>query len=180
MSPAYKRRIKLIKPRLQLRLVAMFAAVSVTSLLLQYLLFSSRFSELASRLPDGGAYVLSVLPGILIEVLVTSFAFLLPVMLCVGVLSTFRIAGPIYRFEQYLRQVVRGEAEGPCRIRDGDELWDLCDLINQATAPLRMRHGEDEPDEATSAGEEPERVEPDLAELRLEETQPALSRRRAS
>jgi hypothetical protein len=98
----------------------------------------------------------------------------------VGVLSTFRIAGPIYRFEQYLRQVVKGEAEGPCRIRDGDELWDLCDLINQATAPLRMRHGEDEPEEATAAGEEPERVQPDLAELRLDETPPALSRRRAS
>jgi hypothetical protein len=82
---------------------------------------------------------MSVLPGILIEVLAMSFAFLLPMTLCAGILSTFRIAGPIYRFEQYLKQVARGEVTDPCRIRDGDELWDLCDLINEATAPLRHK-----------------------------------------
>ena len=167
MARRYKRRIKLIKPGLQLKLVVMFAAVSATSLLLQYLLFSSRFSELASTLPDGGAHLMAVLPRILIEVLFMSFAFLLPVMLCAGVLATFRIAGPIYRFEQYLKQVVAGEATGPCRIRDGDELWDLCDLINEATAPVR--HG--------GAPVEQQRV-PDAADLQLEEAAPALSRGR--
>jgi hypothetical protein len=138
-APKFKRRTKLIKPRLQLKLVGMFAAVSATSLLLQYMLFAARFSEVASTMADGGAHVRSVLPGILIEVLAMSFAFLLPVMLCVGILATFRIAGPIYRFEQYLKQVARGEVTDPCRIRDGDELWDLCDLINEATAPLRHK-----------------------------------------
>jgi hypothetical protein len=140
----YKRRIKLIKPGLQLKLVAMFAAVAATSLLLQYMLFAARFSEVASTLPDGGSYVMSVLPGVLMEVLAMSLAFLLPVMLCVGVLATFRIAGPVYRFEQYLKQVARGTVSEPCRIRDGDELWDLCDLINEATAPLRHRVAEEQ------------------------------------
>ena len=138
-APKFKRRIKLIKPRLQLKLVAMFAGVSATSLLLQYMLFAARFSEVASTLPDGGVQVMSVLPGILMQVLAMSFAFLLPVMLCVGIVSTHRIAGPVYRFEQYLKQVARGGVTDPCRIRDGDELWDLCDLINEATAPLRHK-----------------------------------------
>jgi len=171
MSPKHKRHVKLIKPRLQLKLVGMFAAVSATSLLLQYLLFASRFSEVASTMPDGGAHVMSVLPGILLEVLALSFAFLLPIMLCVGILSTFRIAGPIYRFEQYLGQVARGEAAGPCRIREGDELWDLCDLINEATAPLRhtkVEQSEPEP--------EPEPELPDFTQMHLEQPAPPFSR----
>ena len=173
MSPKHKRHIKLIKPGLQLKLVGMFVAVSATSLLLQYLLFASRFAEVASTMPDGGSHVMAVLPGILMEVLVMSFTFLLPVMLCVGVLSTFRIAGPLYRFEQYLGQVVRGEVTGPCRIRDGDELWDLCDLINEATAPLRH------PKAGASADSgEPHAERPDFARMQLEQPAPPFSRSR--
>jgi hypothetical protein len=162
-APKFKRRIKLIKPGLQLKLVAMFAGVSASSLLLQYMLFAARFSEVASTLPDGGSQVLSVLPGILMQVLAMSFAFLLPVMLCVGILATFRIAGPVYRFEQYLKQVARGEVTEPCRIRDGDELWDLCDLINEATAPLRHKTAGIEP--ASSATTLPVPLEEPAAPL---------------
>ena len=52
-------------------------------------------------------------------------------------LVTFRIAGPIYRFEQYLAGIAEGRQLGPCRIREGDELVELCARINEATAPLR-------------------------------------------
>ena len=135
----YKRRIKLIKPGLQLKITAMFLGVSVTSLLLQYLLFSSQLANAATTMPDGGAVLLALMPDLLIQVLFMSFAFLFPVMLCIGILATFRIAGPIYRFERYLESVARGEEVGPCRIRRGDELWDLCDKINEATAALRHR-----------------------------------------
>ena len=125
----------------------MFLGVSTTSLLLQYLLFASRLSEIATGLPDGGTALVAAMPSLLVEVLVLSFAFLFPVMMCAGVLATFRIAGPIYRFERYLEQIARGEAVGPCRIRRGDELWDLCDRINEATAPLRHPELVDEDDE---------------------------------
>jgi hypothetical protein len=37
----------------------------------------------------------------------------------------------------YLKQVIARETSEPCRIRKGDELQDLCDLINAATEPVR-------------------------------------------
>ena len=57
--------------------------------------------------------------------------------LSVGVLFTFRIAGPVYRFEQFLSAVVRGERPRDFRLRKGDQLTELAALINDATRPLR-------------------------------------------
>jgi hypothetical protein len=151
----YKRSVKLIKPSLQLKLVAMFLGVSTTSLLLQYLLFASRLSDVATGLPDGGAALVAAMPSLLMEVLALSFAFLFPVMMCIGILATFRIAGPVYRFERYLEQIARGDQVGPCRIRRGDELWDLCDRINEATAPLRHPKLVEDDDEGTKGPQEP-------------------------
>ena len=77
--------------------------------------------------------------------LAVSFGLFLPLTFCIGVLVTFRIAGPVYRFEQYLKQVSRGEQLGPCKIRDGDEFQGLCDLINEATRHLREAPAEEQP-----------------------------------
>jgi len=135
-----KRRIKLIKPRLQLRLVGVFVGLSTLSFLLQALLLGFCLSELATALPADGNYLMAAVPPMLTEVLLFSFGILLPLTVAVGVLVTFRIAGPVYRFEQHLSAIARGEDVPPCRIRQGDELWDLCHLINDATDALRRRH----------------------------------------
>lgn len=133
----HKRRIKLIQPRLQLRLTAIFAGVSLTSLLLQYLLFMQMLSKLAIQLPNDALLLLSEMRGELLSVLAFSLAVLLPLMFSVGVLVTFRIAGPVYRLEKYLREVADGGQPADCRLRKGDELKQLCELVNDATRPLR-------------------------------------------
>lgn len=132
-----KRRIKLIQPRLQLRMIAVFAGVALTSLLLQFLLFAQMLSRLAVRLPNDALIVLSELRGELISVLFVSLVVLLPLMFAIGVLVTFRVAGPVYRLETYLGQVAAGERPADCRLRKGDELMDLCAAVNEATRPLR-------------------------------------------
>jgi hypothetical protein len=132
-----RRRIKLIKPRLQMKLVGVFVGLSGLGFLLQSLHVGLRLSELASSVPEGGTYLMAVMPELPLEILLVSFGMLLPLTIAVGILVTFRIAGPVYRFEKYLTQVINGEEVGPCRIRDGDEFQELCDLINQATAKLR-------------------------------------------
>ncbi len=144
-----RRRVKLIKPRLQLKLIGVFVGLSGLGFLLQSLHVGLRLSELASSVPEGGSYLMAVMPELPLEILFVSFGMLLPLTIAVGILVTFRIAGPIFRFEKYLQQVIRGEEVGPCRIRTGDEFQELCDLINQATARLReTRAGEaKEPDE---------------------------------
>ena len=135
-----RRRIKLIKPRLQLKLIAVFLGLSSLGFLMQSLHVGLRLSELAASIPEGGSYLIAVLPELPLEILAVSFGMLLPLTVAVGVLATFRIAGPLYHFEKFLREVQDGSEVHPCRLRDGDQLEELCDLINSATAEARMRN----------------------------------------
>ena len=156
---SHPRRIKLIKPLLQLKFVGVFAGVSALGFLLQSLHVGLRLSELAASLPEGGSYLVAVMPELPIEILLVSFGMLLPLTVAVGILVTFRIAGPVYRFETYLKAVLRGEETGLCRIRKGDEFHELCELINEVTAAQRERNAAkddkapaDEPRELRKAG----------------------------
>lgn len=139
----HPRRIKLIKPRLQFRLIGAFVGLTALTLLLQFLLLAARLTVTASSMDQGGEVLMNLTGGLLIDILLFSFGVLLPLVCAVGVLVTFRIAGPVYRFEQYLGQVARGEDPGPCRIRKGDQLQDLCDKVNEAVSALRGRSAAD-------------------------------------
>ena len=129
----------LIKRGIQLRLAGLFAGLSVVCLLTQWLLFSSLLANSAHKMPVGGEYLLDIVPSLLYRSLFFSVLIALPLTLVVGVQATFRISGPIYRFESYLKEVIRGTQLGPCKIRQGDLLPELCELINQATEPVRRR-----------------------------------------
>jgi hypothetical protein len=135
-----RRRIKLIKPRLQLKLIGVFVGLSGLGFLMQSLHVGLRLSELAANVPEGGPYLMAVMPELPLEILAVSFGMLLPLIVAVGILITFRIAGPIHKFEDYLKRVIAGEQVSPCKLRDGDDLGELCELINQATESLRLKN----------------------------------------
>jgi len=135
-----RRRIKLIKPRFQLKLVGAFAGLSALGFMLQALHVGLRLSELSATLPEGGTHLMAVMPELPLEILLVSFGMLLPFTLAVGILVTFRIAGPVYRFEQHLRSVIDDENVGPCQTRKGDEFDELRDLINEVTTKIRQGH----------------------------------------
>lgn len=136
----YKRRLlRLVQPRLQLRLMLAFGAVSATALLLQYLLFALVLSRAAEGLPQDGLLLLDQLGGLMLWILLGTFLVLLPVVGLVGILATRRWAGPLYRFERFLEQMVEGSRPADIRLRDGDELTHFADLLNRATAPLREK-----------------------------------------
>lgn len=137
MGQRYRRRKKLIKPRLQLRLTGVFVGLTALSLLFQFVLFTSVLNEAAVALPNDAQVLLEAINRITLRVLAFSFLVFLPLTLGIGVLSTFRVAGPVYRFEQFLRAVARGERPRDFRLRRGDELKELAALINDATRPLR-------------------------------------------
>jgi hypothetical protein len=136
MAP-FKRSKKLIQPRLQLRLTFTFLGVALLALLLQFLLFGATISALAAELPQDGPVLLDRIPQYTLLVFGISICVLLPMTLCVGVLVTFRIAGPLYRFEQHLKAIARGEDPGVCRIRREDELQDFCKTLNAALDKMR-------------------------------------------
>jgi hypothetical protein len=145
----HKRRIKIIKPELQLKMICIFVGLSALGILLQSVLVAHRLNQLSADIPVGGQYIVDALPGLLAEIIVFTFGLVLPLIFAVGVLVTHRIAGPVYRFEQYLGQVARGEDVGPCRIRKGDELQDLCSAINETAELIRnarsIENSDDEP-----------------------------------
>lgn len=140
----YKRRIKLIKPSLQMRLTLIFVGMSALSLALQFVLFLSSMSRVALALPNDGAILWDELNGHLLGLLGMSFLAFLPLTFGVGILTTFRIAGPIYRFELFLKQVIAGDFSRRCGLREGDQLHDFCDLLNQAVDSMRARIPESE------------------------------------
>ena len=142
---SFKRRKKLIKPRLQLKLTLTFVGLSALSLLMQFVLFQNTMTRTAVELPNDSLLLMELSGGVLLRDLAISFLVFLPLTFLVGILTTFRIAGTIYRFERFLQAVRSGERPPNFRLRRGDELQDLAELLNLATEPLRTGR-EDEKD----------------------------------
>ena len=142
-----KRRIQLIQPGLQLNLIVRFFGIALLALLLQFILFMAMLGRIASDMPGDSLETMEAATPALAWVFVTSAAVLLPLTLIVGVLATLRIAGPLHRFESFLNSIKNGDRPADCRIRRGDELQGFCKLLNETTAPLRVREAIDaEPD----------------------------------
>jgi hypothetical protein len=135
---SYKRRfLRLVQPRLQIRLMLAFGAVAATGLLLQYLLIVLVLTRAAEGLPQDGLLLLDQLGEVMLSILLGSFLVLLPLVGLVGILATRRWAGPLFRFERFLKELVEGRRPADIRLRDGDELTGFADLLNRATEPLR-------------------------------------------
>ena len=132
----FKRKRKLID-RVQLKIGLAFVFTACILVLVHTIVMSFLLLHTSSNMSSGGRELQAEIPTILASSTLIQFALLLPVLLVVGVLMTFRIVGPIYRFKMYLRQLMAGEVSTPCKIREGDELQDFCDLLNEATKPLR-------------------------------------------
>jgi hypothetical protein len=137
MSAPNRRTKRLIEPRIQKRFVLIFLSTASLAALVQALVVSFLLLRAADRLPNDGWELKTEIAGILASSLVFTVTFLVPLTLAVGVVSTHKIVGPLYRFRVYLTQLAAGERPAPCRIRQDDELQDLCELLNRATAPLR-------------------------------------------
>jgi hypothetical protein len=133
------RKKKLINPGLQLRLVAIFLCAAALAVQAEAILITYMLTRLAERMPTDGSLLLAALPEFVRTNLLLTFAVLAPLTLVFGIVATYRIAGPLYRFEQFLRNVREGKQIEPCSLRKGDELQEICDLLNDVTRPLRSR-----------------------------------------
>ena len=139
MTTRHSRRIKLINVPFQMKLTLIFVGVAAVSLLLQILLFTKCLGDVAGMLPNDGAVLWAEMRTVFLGVFLTSTLAFLPLIFLVGVLTTFRIAGPIYRIETYLSAIVRGEEPTGLKLRKGDELQKLVDLLNQAFEVTQAR-----------------------------------------
>ncbi|QDU84123.1 hypothetical protein Pla163_12270 [Planctomycetes bacterium Pla163] len=151
----HKRTKRLIKSGLQLKLILTFVGLACVASLFEVILLNRAVTFVATQMPRDGGILLSELPGVLRTSVLLCLGVLVPVTIGVGLVLTHRIAGPIYRFELYLRSIVDGEQVGRCKVREGDELQDFCELLNDAVFTL---HGE-----TREAREEVERLRATLA-----------------
>jgi hypothetical protein len=133
----YKRRKKLIKPKFQMRVALCGLGISVVAVLLLMIMVNEAIMEFASNGWVDAAAMQAEWMNILLGKLLITMALLVPFTLALGVILTHRVAGPLYRFEAFLNAVMAGEHPEPCRLRQGDELMDFCELLNEVTEPLR-------------------------------------------
>lgn len=143
-----RRKRLLILPRLQWRLVAAFLSAACISTVVQMLLLNLALTRLADEAPIARGPVLEASPDILWTQILLTFGLMVPLVISVGLLETLRVAGPLHKFEQYLKEVVAGGRPAPCSLRQDDELQELCRLINAATQPAEQpaaRPAQDEP-----------------------------------
>ncbi len=135
-----KRKIKLIDRRFQYRLMLRFILVNVLVLVLFggfiYLFFES---EVSANLASAHAAYRSVsqmlfpvvLTLSLLNILITSI-----LMAFLVVYSSHKIAGPLYRFNEALKEISGGNLKPLTRVRDGDQLGCLAQSLGQAVRRL--------------------------------------------
>jgi len=133
----HARRKKLIKPGLQLKLAGAFMATALAATLVQAVTLNRTITLMAEYLPNDSELFLRLWPEFFTTNVLLTLLLIVLTVYGVGVAITHQIAGPLYRMEIYLRAVKSGEATEACRLRRNDQLHEFCDLLNEATAPLR-------------------------------------------
>ncbi len=140
MPPTYRRKQLLINPELQLKLILLSFALCLLTGLVQAAMSAVSFTSSEAYMEAQEAGFRNDLPGLLVDNLLITMGLMFPITMGIGLVLTHRIYGPVYRFEQYLGQVARGEATDICRIRKKDEFQNLCGLMNEALEPVIQKN----------------------------------------
>ena len=75
----------------------------------------------------------------LVERFWPAFAISFMTSLALGLFLTRRLAGPLYRFEQTIKAILKGDLSIRIRLREKDEFQDLALLLNQAIIEIDQR-----------------------------------------
>jgi len=130
--PIFRRKKYIIKKGLQLRYIGIvFALALLASIITGYTVFATGWSLLGGKLAD--IYPQGRLMYIFRAVnmaLIRNLLFASPLIFLLALLSSHKIAGPIYRIEKDLDEIAKGNLALRIRLRKGDELKPLADKIN--------------------------------------------------
>lgn len=132
-----RRRVKLIDKPLQLQMIAAFLAVGVLAGLFQLTVMGNSMLTLSNSIGLPAESMMDFAPLYLSRTLVITLLLVVPATVGLGVRVTHHVAGPAYRMRMYLEEIARtGAPERPCKVRDKDELQDVCALLNDAIDAL--------------------------------------------
>ena len=136
--PILRRRQYIIKKGLQFRYIGLvFGLALLASLVTGWTVFATGWhflgEKLASVYPQGRlVYVLNATNLALIR----NLLLISPLVFILALLFSHRIAGPVYRIGKTLEEISKGNLSLRIRLREGDELVDLADMINNLTENL--------------------------------------------
>lgn len=133
------RRKKLIRLDVQLRVVLIALCVASFVLLINFQLCMTGLEVSKGKFSVGTSpyFALEGLRSLLVSRFLVSIALSIPMAALVGVLYSFKFAGPIFRFSKYFHDLQAGSWNQRCAVRKGDDLQDLCVSINGAIDPIR-------------------------------------------
>jgi methyl-accepting chemotaxis protein len=132
-KPAFRRRQYLIKRGMQFRYIGIvFSLALLASIVTGYTVFATGWTLLGEKLAN-------VYPqGRLVAVLRTTNLTLIrnlfiisPFVFMLGLLFSHKIAGPVYKIEKNVDEIANGNLSLRVRLRKGDELVDLADIVNK-------------------------------------------------
>lgn len=130
--PIWRRRKYIIKKGLQFRYIGLvFTLALIASVVTGWTVFATSWhflgEKLASVYPQGRlVYVLRATNLALIR----NLLLISPLIFIIGLLFSHRIAGPVYRIGKTLEDISKGNLGLRIKLREGDELVDLADTIN--------------------------------------------------
>jgi signal transduction histidine kinase len=129
-----RRKVFFIKKKFQLHyIVFVFLAMLLTTVIcvggIYYLIWQTVAKEFA--VPELIEDVLIPALGKANMVLLVALPLAFLLMLLLSVFVSHKIAGPIYRTERDLDEIVKGDYARRIKLRDGDDLQELADGINK-------------------------------------------------
>lgn len=134
----FRRRVYIIKRGLQFRYIGVvFALALLASIVTGYTVFATGWTLLGEKLanvyPQGRLVYVFRTTNI---ALIRNLLFASPFIFILGLLFSHKIAGPVYRIEKTIYDMAKGNLMLRVRLRKGDELGDLADIINAMTENL--------------------------------------------
>jgi len=137
----YRRKNVLPLPSLQLQLILICLFFALCSGMMQAILVQRLVTDLFMQMPGQLAVSQAEASTIGMKQFFISIGIMFPFVFGLGVLVTFRYAGPLVHFEKHLRRIAAGEDPGQCRLRRGDQLHQLAEALNLAVDALRRKAG---------------------------------------
>lgn len=129
---------------LHVRLVAKISlgvgAVAVLSLLISVLLVSGDAGDSYSEIIRSNSITRANLGKVMLMIGLVLVAIAGVITWLIGLYSSFRIAGPLYRFSQNLKLASASDSARLIDLRNDDSLVEQAENIKQAVAILREHH----------------------------------------
>ena len=139
-STTYKRTQYLTATKFQLKYVGMILLlVSLTAIMCSYVIYYTMMltmgDKLANVYPQGR--LMSIVNMVNLRILL-SMLLVAPIVVMIGIYTSHKIAGPIYRIEKFLGSVADGDLSIPLTLRKNDELVNLANGINSVIDSIKI------------------------------------------